>query len=476
MIAKRVAGPTTSDGKLPAHSARNASSSIHAGLWHANRKARLSLQSIRIRGRKTQPIRSRAPVRHSFASSGIALLLQFIFGAPARGENHADTRFEFYSEDGGRIQVETEGILFEQAIAPWATLRGKAVYDSISGATPTGAPAPGGSGGGGGGGDGGGDAGVRGVRPRRTNASIQAVAGATPANGGGGSSQVPLVQMVDRRYAGDLAADLRLANQTVTPELAYSSEKDYTSIGLALTDAIDFNQKNTTLVLGVSHDFDTVHPILWPNSKSKNSTEILIGVNQLLDPKTVLKLDFTYGFENGYLSDPYRGVVFVSSPTAGTLFPENRPSTRTEEIGFVSLTHFFDRLNGSAETSYRLYHDSYGIVSHTLGIQWYQKLGRYVIVSPLLRYTVQSAANFYGTTFPGDPTTPSTIPKFYSADYRLSSLSTYTYGLQITGIVSDRLRLDAGYERYVMQGNDGQTAASAYPTANIFTVGFRWLW
>jgi hypothetical protein len=404
--------------------------------------------------------------------------LQFIFGAPARGQNHADTRFEFYSEDGGRIQVATEGILFEQAITPWATLRGKAVYDSISGATPTGAPAPGGSGGGGGGGGdgGGGEKAVRGVLPKRAIASVQAVAGATPAAGGGGGSQVPLVHMVDTRYAGDLAADLRLANQTVTPELAYSTEKDYTSVGIALTDAIDFNEKNTTLVLGLSHDFDTVHPVTWPNNKSKNSTEFLVGVNQLLDPKTVLKLDFTYGFENGYLSDPYRSVVFDSSPTAGTLFPENRPSTRTEEIAFVSLTHFFDLPNGSAEPSYRLYHDSFGIVSHTLGIEWHQKLGRYVIVTPLLRYSVQSAANFYGTTFPGDPTNPSTIPKYYSADYRLSSLSTYTYGLQITGIVNDRLRLDAGYERYVMQGNDGQTAQSAYPTANIFTVGFRWLW
>jgi hypothetical protein len=106
-------------------------------------------RSVCVGGGKSQPIRSRTAVRQSLASSGIALLLQFMFGAPAQGENHADTRFEFYSEDGGRIQVETTGLLFEQAIAPWATLRGKAVYDSISGATPTGAPAPGGSGGGG---------------------------------------------------------------------------------------------------------------------------------------------------------------------------------------------------------------------------------------------------------------------------------------------------------------------------------------
>ena len=417
----------------------------------------------------------RLPVRQTLASSTIALLLQFLCGTRARGEDHADYRFEYYSEENGRIQVATQGILFEQMLAPWAKLRGKAVYDSISGATPTGAPAPGGSGGGGGGGGDGGGGGEHATRPKRKGGPLQAVAGATPAGGGSGSSQVPLAHMRDTRYAGDAAVDLRLANQTVTPDLAYSTETDYQSIGVSLSDAIDFNQKNTTLTLGVSHNFDTVKPKTWPASKPKDSTDLLIGVSQLLNPKTILALDVTYGYDSGYLSDPYRSVVFDSSPTPGTLYPENRPGTRTRETVLLSLTHFFDPLNGSGEVSYRLYNDSYGILSHTLGLQWFQRIGRHVILSPLIRYTTQSAANFYATTFPGDPTA-GTIPQYYSADYRLSSLSTYTYGLQLTGIINDRFYLDAGFKRYQMVGDDGQTAASAYPTANVYTAGFRYLW
>jgi hypothetical protein len=35
------------------------------------------------------------------------------------------------------------------------------------------------------------------------------------------------------------------------------------------------------------------------------------------------------------------------------------------------------------------------------------------------------------------------------------------------------LGLDLGYERYVMYGLDGITDASAYPSANVFTIGAR---
>jgi hypothetical protein len=78
--------------------------------------------------------------------------------------------------------------------------------------------------------------------------------------------------------------------------------------------------------------------------------------------------------------------------------------------------------------------------------------------------------------FPGDPTfhLPGT-PKFYSADYRLSHFESFTYGLRALLIVQDHLNFDVGYQRYDMHGLDGVTSASAYPVANIFTVGLR-LW
>jgi hypothetical protein len=381
--------------------------------------------------------RSRQPVRQSLAATGVILALQVLTGGRARGENHADFKYENYSEENGRIQVETYGILVEQALNPKLTLRGQAVYDGISGATPTGMPPP------------------------------------------VGSTQVALTHMDDIRRAGNLAVDLHLANHTLSPLFAYSQESDYRSIGVAFTDAIDFNQKNTTLIIGASHDFDTVEPKFWNDSKTKDSTDLIIGVNQLLDPKTVVTCNFSFGMASGYLADPYKLVRFDGlPPTAGGL-PEQRPDSKTKEIGYLSLTRFVDPLNGSAEISYRFYHDSFDIISHTVGVDWNQKIGKYVVLTPLFRWDEQSAAYFYGVRFPGDPTDPASpvpIPKYYSADYRLSALSTYTYGVRVMAILTDHIKLDLAYKRYNMIGNDHVTLASAYPTANIFTVGVRASW
>ena len=60
-------------------------------------------------------------------------------------------------------------------------------------------------------------------------------------------------------------------------------------------------------------------------------------------------------------------------------------------------------LNASIEASYRFYHDSYGIIANTVGVQWFQKIGQAAVVSPSFRYYRQGAANFYGIQFPGDP-------------------------------------------------------------------------
>jgi hypothetical protein len=164
-------------------------------------------------------------------------------------------------------------------------------------------------------------------------------------------------------------------------------------------------------------------------------------------------------------------------------FPEQRPDFREKQVGFFSLTHFVTPLNGSAELSYRLYHDSYGIVSHTVGLSWFQKVGRHVLVSPMFRFMDQSAADFYAPQLPGDPTASPDdpfipyvpIPDHYSADYRLSALQTFTYGVNVSVTIKDHLMLDLGYKRYEMYGKDNQTSASAYPKANILSAGFRLL-
>jgi hypothetical protein len=91
------------------------------------------------------------------------------------------------------------------------------------------------------------------------------------------------------------------------------------------------------------------------------------------------------------------------------------------------------------------------------------------MVEPLFRFSEQSAASFYTTTFSGPFAwilNPAGPPGFHSSDYRLSEFYTLDYGLQAS-VINDH----AGYHRYEMNGLDGKTTADMYPKANVFTVG-----
>jgi hypothetical protein len=368
-----------------------------------------------------------------------AWLLLFALPQRTKGEGRVDYSYEDYAENDGRIHVTTQGVYFESDIKSWFSVNANYIYDAISGATPTGAPPV------------------------------------------GTSTTAPTAHMHDTRQAGSLTGVFKLGNHTLSPQLSYSEESDYRSVGISLNDAIDFTEKNTTLSWGLSHTFDQILPnpgedpsITSP--RNKDSTEGLLGISQVLDQNTIVGANLTLGYSDGYLTDPYKRVLFLDfpyTPPTPTVFPENRPDNKFRQVALLSLQHYFESVNGAAEVSYRFYHDSYDIVAHTATIQWNQKIGKHVILSPLFRYYTQSAASFYGTEFPGDPTLPTVYPtpQYYSSDYRLSALYSYTYGISLSVQVQKHLSLEAAYKRYEMFGTDGVTNPGQYPTANVFTLG-----
>jgi len=376
------------------------------------------------------------PTRTSLFTILLTFAAQLLpLGRARSAEDHVDTKFEYYIEDANRIKIVTQGVLFEKSLTANLSLKGEYVYDGISGATPTGAPPP------------------------------------------VGANQVPTTNMEDVRHAGALELAAKLGPHTLTPQISYSTEGDYDSLGIALNDAIEFNEKNTTLLLGVAHSFDTIQPEFWTRAKHKDSTDVMVGVTQLLNPRTVLQANLTLGYSWGYLADPYKSFRFDGYPDPTGVFPEKRPGHRTKEVLFLSLTHFFEKPNASLEVSYRFYHDSFDILSHTVALAWHQKIGNHLILSPLFRYYDQTAADFYAVRLPGDPSDPDStvpIPDAYSADYRLSSMHTLTYGVEAAILIKEWLHVNAAYKRYAMFGDD-DTPTSAYPNAHVFTIGAR-LW
>lgn len=447
--------------------------------------------------------------RSSLPPFVLAALLQLAPMRRAGAEDRLDFKTMYYVEDDDRMKILAPSILYEKDLSPTLTIKIDGIYNSISGATPTGAPAestpassgsgsgsssspvvttP--SGGGGGGGDDEGEDDAK-IHPYRIG-RFHALAGATPTSppttpsspsSGGGSSpsspssspstpstpttpatpsgKSPTTEVDDERTAINIELTKKLDRHTVGAQFSYSTESDYESTGLALKDAIDFNQKNTTLLLGLGGTHDRVDTGSRATTESKDSVDAMIGLTQVLTPTTLFTVNLTLGLVDGFLDDPYK-VVELN----GALVPENRPDSKDKFIVFLSLSQFIEPLDGSAELSYRFYDDSYGIRADTVTLAWYQKLGRHFVLRPSVRLYQQDEADFYGTRFTGSP-------EFYSADYRVSALRGTSYGLKLIWTPNSRVSFDAAYERYEQKGTDGVTPDDMYPSANVYTVGMR---
>ena len=359
--------------------------------------------------------------RNSLQITAMAVLLHGYLTSASLAENVFDTRYQYYQEDNGRIRVDSDYSLFSVDLSESLVLDGTLLYSTISGASPRGLP------------------------------------GTT--RGG----QVPVVNLEDERYATTLGLTSKIADHSLRGGFSYSYESDYTSIGGSLTDTISLNDKNTDLVLGFAYTHDRVGANGSDLNELKQGYDWIIGVNQVLGPQTLLSVNLTLGFKDGFLNDAYKRALIDNE-----VYLEERPSSKFEQLLYLQLTQELipDRL--SMEVSYRFGHNDHGIVSHTASLAFYHYLfNKAVVLRPSFRFYDQGEADYYDVSFSGDPT-------YYSSDYRVSAEQTFNLGMQVRwNIIPDKLALDLGYERYISRGTDGKTSQSAYPDAHSITAGIH---
>ncbi len=384
------------------------------------------------------PRSSSTRTRAIFIASALAALTP----RATRAESAVAYKWSDYRESGGRVAVETQTALIEHDIGADYHARITGTLDAITGATPTGEPAP------------------------------------------PGSDQVRLTQLHDRRKAWNADLSRQFSRVNLSVGFGNSRESDYVSNGWSLNALTDFNQKNTTLLTGVAGTDDDVKVFFQGPYVKKRSNDVIVGVTQLLDPRTSVTANFTWGRTTGYLSDPYKlvekKIEVIPTIFLRQTFGENRPTERDKWIGYTSINHTFDSVRGAADVSYRYYRDTFGTVAHTVETAWFQKLGEKFILRPGFRFYQQGAADFYyyrldSTTIIPTRTRPANGP-FYSSDFRLSAFRSYNTGLKLIWNPTASLQFDAALERYDMRGRDGITPASAYIRATILTLGARFAW
>ena len=384
------------------------------------------------------PTPLRPSPEHLLAFS-VALLLP----RAAQAEDSVTFKVQSWQEDDKRIRVDSQYALVESELTPDARLKVMGLIDTIVGATPT---------------------------------------GEMPATPG---APVPTSQMEDERKAWDVNFAYQFKRINVAASYGTSRESDYYSRGTSLNTVTDFNQKNTLLLLGWGNTDDRISESFWAEDRTKTGNDFILGVTQLLSPATSVTANLSYGRSTGYMSDPYKIVsTRLLDLDPGTYYtpPENRPREKEKFNVFLGANHHFDSLDAAADGSYRYYHDSFGIDSHTAELKWVQRLGKHFIVEPSFRYYVQSAADFYyhdldaaGVVTTYDPLfeTGTGRAPFYSSDHRLSHMQTMNLGLKLSWSFNDHYSVDFAYERYLMRGLDDTTPSDAYSDADVFTLGLK---
>jgi hypothetical protein len=251
-------------------------------------------------------------------------------------------------------------------------------------------------------------------------------------------------RMHDDRKAGDVKLTHYRERSSVALGLSHSTEHDYVSTAVSLDARFSSADNNTTWNIGVGVSNDTINPVnQLVENQHKRTRELILGVTQAWSPQDLVQLNLGLSLGKGYFDDPYKTL-------------DQRPDRRRQTALQLRWNHALADSAATLRSSWRWYHDSFGIQAHTLQAEWVQPLNAKWTLTPLLRYHTQSAASFYrdpvydaalGEPYPVgyDPANP---PATISLDQRLSAFGALTMGLRADYRLDALWTLDARLALY----------------------------
>jgi len=301
------------------------------------------------------------------------------------------------------------------------------------------------------------------------SAVIDSVSGASPR---WHSSIASASHMSDTRTAGELSITRYFQRASVSFGTAFSSEHDYESVSYNLTGTVSSDDNNRTWAFGIGMSNDRINPVNnIVTGEHKDTTNLMFGVTQVLTPIDIVQANLTYASGRGYYNDPYKMV-------------DNRPRSRDQLALKIRWNHHFEPMDATLRASWRIYHDSFGVNANTFTAEWVKVLGNGWTVTPLARYTDQSAASFYYDTN-YDPVLGEPFPNgylnnptgFYSSDHRLSAFGALTFGIKVSKDITKDWSADARLEFYQQRGDwrllgNGSKGLSPF-SAHFAQVGVR---
>lgn len=285
----------------------------------------------------------------------------------------------------------------------------------------------------------------------------------------------------DLRHQGTLGLGFTGKQSTLGVSGSVGVERDYLSLSVAGSGAVDLPGKNTNLALSYSHAFDEVcdkanaeltllerraldgdDPCKKANGVFGEDSYIMddpvLGVattwrdlsidtaqatlTQNLSPTMVLQVGLFGQVLEGFQSNPYRRVrIGPNEPQ------EHIPDTRARGALSLRLNRFLPRLHSAVHVSARGYSDTWGVNAGTVELGYSQYLGDSLVLRIRARIHQQTPATFFKDAFFYE--TESTAGSYFTGDRELSPVRNAVIGGKLTmlSVAEDDKKVWGAFER-----------------------------
>lgn len=265
----------------------------------------------------------------------------------------------------------------------------------------------------------------------RSTFKVDGVTSATNKTSGGGDNTPD-----ELRHELNAGITQILGDATLSLNGIYSTEHDYTSSTVAGHISYPLAKKNTTLQAGVVRSWDTVSPQIRTWQKNKDVLHLSSSISQILSPRLISQLNFSYIQYNGFLSDPYQVVQILATDNRGnpvvrtyeSVVPDSR---RRQAIG--TRTNYLLSDISALEAGYRYYWDDWDVNSHTISLAYNRYFhNRQVRLRWGIRSYFQSQASFFREHYTEPErymTVDSKLNEQFSNEYQFNA--TFTDGFRL---------------------------------------------
>lgn len=368
-----------------------------------------------------------SPLRAALAAATAALLAPggAVAQAPSATPWQVDSAVLVYQEGGGRVRAIEPVISARRTDGNDRTLGLKLTLDSLTGASPNGAvPQPT----------------AQTFTSPSGNSSYTTPAGAVPLDTSFHDRRVALAGSLERPWGGAQRLSLG-ANLSV--------EYDFVSASVNAALARDFNQKNTTVSLGLALETNRIKAVGGApvglqslggsniermGQQTRNVADVLLGVTQVINRQWLMQTNLNWGRGSGDHSDAYKRLSVVDGSsgllTGDRYVSEKRPDSRSRlSLFWQNKLHLTQDV---VDVSYRFYRDDWGVRAHTLDMRYRFELGGGMFLEPHWRLHKQGKADFsQGWLVEGqgwNSSTHSAGVGHASADPRLAAFTAQTVG------------------------------------------------